>query len=590
MNILFSKKDHKYSQGDIIYTSVSKKITNYKNEFNKEHWSTYKALEALIPNFKDVKKGWDVSKQDFILYASTLVDEKELALKVLEILDNWDNETNKSINKGNFYHEIKENDSYKRGYEINPFTKEKFKVNTTKHSGEDKGSLITNLYELEDGYYPELILWNDKVRVAGQADKVFIETINDIRYVDVDDWKGLALNTPIATIFGWKNMEDIIVGDIIFDGNGVATRVQHVSEIHYNPCYKILFDTNDELIADHEHRWVVTKRNNKGDYTNDEITTDEMFNRFQNGEVIRIKCESLKTEDIDLPIDPYVLGLWLADGNRSCGTITCVNNDIWDEIERRGYKTSSNHNIKFGKAESRTIFGIRGKLSELGILGNKHIPEIYLRSSHTQRLDLLRGLMDGDGFYHRTRKRCIMSTTKEWQANAAMMLISSLGFKPTLINSKTSGFGKKNIPTYDVCFSSIENPFLVRNKDYNIKDDKYSKYRYVKNISKIDTVPTKCLAVESEDHTYLAGHSLIKTHNTNKQIKTKGFKGQRMKSPLSHLQDCNYVHYNLQISYYAWMMEQFGYTVRNLSFHHYNQMYKLNYLKDEIEKISIVTR
>lgn len=58
-----------------------------------------------------------------------------------------------------------------------------------------------------------------------------------------------------------------------------------------------------------------------------------------------------------------------------------------------------------------------------------------------------------------------------------------------------------------------------------------------------------------------------------------------MHSPISHLDCCNYNHYRLQISTYGWLMEQAGYTIRNLSFTHINQPYEFDYLKDEVEGI-----
>lgn len=61
----------------------------------------------------------------------------------------------------------------------------------------------------------------------------------------------------------------------------------------------------------------------------------------------------------------------------------------------------------------RTIYGLREKLSKIGVLNNKHIPVDYLLASYEQRLDLLRGLMDTDGFFHKRRKRFVMETSQE---------------------------------------------------------------------------------------------------------------------------------------------------------------------------------
>lgn len=57
----------------------------------------------------------------------------------------------------------------------------------------------------------------------------------------------------------------------------------------------------------------------------------------------------------------------------------------------------------------------------------------------------------------------------------------------------------------------------------------------------------------------------IEDYKTNKKgIQRQSYKDQRMLNPLSFLPDCNYYHYTLQLSLYAWMLEQFGYRIRGL--------------------------
>ena len=93
------------------------------------------------------------------------------------------------------------------------------------------------------------------------------------------------------------------------------------------------------------------------------------------------------------------------------------------------------------------------------------------------------------------------------------------------------------------------------------KTDKAS-FRVVKSVELIDTIETKCLEVDSSSHTFLIGYGLLPTHNTNKEIKKSSFydvktkQKQMMQYPLNNLQDCNYFHYNLQLSLYAWMIKK----------------------------------
>lgn len=85
---------------------------------------------------------------------------------------------------------------------------------------------------------------------------------------------------------------------------------------------------------------------------------------------------------------------------------------------------------------------------------------------------------------------------------------------------------------------------------------------------------------------------------TNKEIKTKsGFNTQtkstsKMLYPLNNIDDCNYWHYTLQLSIYAWMIQQLRpeldlQDLIMVHFDHNNKqtIYHLDYLKDEVEKM-----
>lgn len=481
---------------DIKLISVTQALKKFEPVFNKEYWLKTKARERGI-SVQELEKEWDTLKQE-------------------------------GCDKGTMYH----------NYIEKRFNREVFK---------NKIEVIENyLSQCTDiSVANEIVVGNDIL--AGRFDNL---SLRDDRLV-LKDYKGLALDTIIPTKSGWSTIENIKVGDEIFDGNGKITKVSAVSNIHYNPCYKIIFDTNNSIICDHEHRWVVTKK--KQSMT---LTALEMYEMYQANlrPRLRIKCTSLKLEEAELPIDPYVLGVWLADGNSNCGTITNLNSNVWKEIESRGYHVGNNLCDK--QAETRTIFGIYPELKKLGLLKNKHIPDIYYRSSHQQRLDLLRGFMDGDGYFNRPRKRCVTRTTKSWQMEAFVHLISSLGYKPTVFNVIGSGFGKTNIPMFDVAFSPKENPFLARNNDYEKIMNKInynrSEYRYIKSIELIDTVPTKCLSVDSLDCTYLVGKECIKTHNTNKKFATTS--KHKLTNGLSHLPNTEFHKYSLQLSLYKYML------------------------------------
>lgn len=55
---------------------------------------------------------------------------------------------------------------------------------------------------------------------------------------------------------------------------------------------------------------------------------------------------------------------------------------------------------------------------------------------------------------------------------------------------------------------------------------------------------------------------------TNKKIEQTGYKGAKAKAPVSHLPDCNYIKYSLQLNLYRHLLEQQGYKVRGMSLVH----------------------
>lgn len=85
---------------------------------------------------------------------------------------------------------------------------------------------------------------------------------------------------------------------------------------------------------------------------------------------------------------------------------------------------------------------------------------------------------------------------------------------------------------------------------------------------------------------------------TNREIKqhsgfdTKTRSSVKMKYPLNTLEDCNYWHYALQLSTYAWMLQKINpeYTIKDLILVHFDHndnqtVYHLPYLKKEVESM-----
>lgn len=340
--------------------------------------------------------------------------------------------------------------------------------------------------------------------IKGTVDLVLRE--ND-KYYHILDYKGLPINTPIPTPDGWSTMGDLKVGDTVFDQYGQQTKVTAKSTQKFKECYEITFDDTSTVVCDDEHYW-----------------------KLDNGDVVQVEdlvvghrintAKPIDCEDKELPIDPYLLGLWLGDGrNRSC-EITSGDSFVFDEIERRGYTLGVNQEKRKSNCESRTVKNTTGKLRELDLLHNKHIPNIYLRASYSQRLDLLRGLMDSDGSVNTVRKQCVFMNCRKELSEDVKSLLLTLGQRPLVSDVEAKGFGVTT-RAYPVSFRPIDiNPFLLPAKRDKVDKEwgpGFSDKRRIVNIQKIETKLTQCISVDSEDHTYLCTENLIPTHNTGRR-------------------------------------------------------------------------
>ncbi|NEO83971.1 MAG: replicative DNA helicase [Spirulina sp. SIO3F2] len=150
-----------------------------------------------------------------------------------------------------------------------------------------------------------------------------------------------------------------------------------------------------------------------------------------------------------VPIDPYLLGLWLGDGKATDGRhVIFGHNNIAQEViaelqaiaVRDGYRLSHSDNGE--KCDAWTLCagqhqeGLKPQLRRVGLLDEKLIPLCYLANSKAVRLELLAGLMDSDGYYCRDMQ-CFENTQKRRKlAEQIKFLADSLGFRTSLISKK----------------------------------------------------------------------------------------------------------------------------------------------------------
>ena len=339
--------------------------------------------------------------------------------------------------------------------------------------------------------------------IKGTMDLLTEKSPKVLEYVD---WKGLPRNTEIPTPNGWTTMGDLKVGDEVFDKDGKITKVIGKSHSTFKPCYKITFDDKTTVVCDKDHLWTL----HNGSVVN-------ILNLKKRDKISVAK--PIETEDKILPIDPYVLGLWLGDGRNRGGEICKPDDFVFEEIQRRGYKIGKNIGGK-NRCQSKTVEGLTTKLNKLNLINNKHIPHIYFRASFRQRLDLLRGLMDSDGNVNSVRKQAVFTSCNKNLSDNVKELLLTLGQRVNQCKTKQSGFGI-TVTAYPLHFRPINiNPFLLPRKAEKIDPiwgPGKSNIRLIKNIERVEDMFTECIMVDSPSNTYLCTKNMIPTHNTGRR-------------------------------------------------------------------------
>lgn len=344
--------------------------------------------------------------------------------------------------------------------------------------------------------------------------------------------KALALDTPILTPDGWKTMKELKIGDEVFGDDGKPTKIINTSPIFYNhKCYEVTFEDGEKIIADADHLWEVKAKNCKPEIR--VFTTQELSKNFshtrKDGKGTEYKYRVKISEPVNfpekqLPVHPYILGLWLGDGCSADGYITIHVNDCQDlinNIEAFGYsvksiKKDSSNNCRV-RINNEQDIPLKTLLRTNNLLNNKHIPNEYLYSSMQQRSLLLQGLMDTDGYVNSIGSYCEFSQKSDKIIESVTKLLDSLCYKYSLMERYTT-CNKKKFKSYRIQFySSKEKPCFRMKRKYERLPDKTSnrqKYKSIINIEEVPSVPTKCISVDNDSHLFLCGKKNTVTHNS----------------------------------------------------------------------------
>lgn len=320
----------------------------------------------------------------------------------------------------------------------------------------------------------------------------------------------------VYTPKGLQKWEEIQIGDYLFDTKGGITKVIDIPFNNKTDIYKLTLKDGRTIEASSNHLWKVIDYNGliKVKSTlelKENLTRDK--GKYKESIYYIPKNEGVEFKKQEIPLNPYFLGLLLGDGTFSCITKTqvkftsCISDmEVYMNILGYKYKTwdDRHHNVYYDN--------IKEIIKSLGLIETrsktKFIPDIYKYNSKEIRLELLRGLLDTDGYCDKNGN-CNYSSISKQLAEDVLFLARSLGINGNILE-QSNKYG----PIYLVRFYTDIRLFNLPRKYQKQKITKTRAFKIgITNIEYIGQKQAKCVTVDSEDHCYLIG-DFVTTHNS----------------------------------------------------------------------------
>lgn len=332
------------------------------------------------------------------------------------------------------------------------------------------------------------------------------------------------VSTPVLTLEGWKTIGEVTADDYLFDPHGNAHPVLETWEPDGEvDMLELEFNTGDKIVTDLEHKWIVQRSAN---HPPKQMTTRELMAdlRSPSGQLKwRVRqAAPLETKPVDLPIDPYVFGYWLGDGETGGSRFACSSEDRANlelSLERAGYPVSSvtdrDSYVLLYPAKLRTA------LRKLEVLERKHIPALYELASLEQRLELLRGLMDADGTISSKdgRAKFTQDSSRLELNRQVYRLVASLGFQPRM---KTYG-GVTEISFKPDAETRVFRLERKASRQQTREKNRRTDFRTIRRVTPVARGRVRCLTVLSDSNEYLIGDALIPTRNAKSTTITTNY-------------------------------------------------------------------
>lgn len=337
--------------------------------------------------------------------------------------------------------------------------------------------------------------------------------------------KALRHGEGVLTPNGFVPVESICVGDVVMSPNGgtqtvVATLPQGEVEV-----FRVTFQDGRTVDTCGEHLWQyhVSRKGLQSTRVGDTRSMARLLESTSSSPIVPL-TQPVEFPKEDLQLHPYVLGAILGDGwisEDGICQLTSADKEIPERIQALGIELSRGYAKQGTDASTYNIKGVRKVLRDLGVAGKKSqekfIPSHYKQSTVADRLDLVRGLMDTDGYVSKDGKT-YFDTTSKTLAEDLTTVLQSLGYSATQTVSdgryRKDGAVVECSPVYSLYIrgSNQRQLFSLARKVDRCKDKQVGlRVTSVKSIGKDFAT---CISVSSDDALFLTTGYVV-THNSH---------------------------------------------------------------------------
>ena len=260
-NIAFEEEAHIYydvTKPEEKFISVTTLIHNFTNPFDKEFWSSYKALEKLLSKSK-----WEIEKKsllstkkfDKVLLEMYDISENDFNKAQQAILDEWDAENRRSCERGTKIHADLENSLYGKRRDIDLA---KYQIGGKFECIKDHNDL-----DLEYGVYPEYLIHrvseDGKLRLAGQIDilvkkgnKIIIADYKTNKKIETKSFFDKSKKSSVKMKYPLNNIDDVNYWHYTLQLSTYAWMIQKLNpEFEIEDLVMIHFDHSDNMTVYH---------------------------------------------------------------------------------------------------------------------------------------------------------------------------------------------------------------------------------------------------------------------------------------------------------------------------------------------------